>query len=182
LFHSISRPAMSRPACLLDAVVFSGGEPTTDPALPDAIAQVRSLGFRIGLHTACIYPDRLARVLPLLDWVGFDVKAPFSRYANITGVRHSGDPARACTRAIIESGIDHECRTTIHPALLTPAALIELAITLASMGVSNYALQTFRTRGCENAGLAASACASSYPDRALVQRIASMFDHFTFRH
>jgi pyruvate formate lyase activating enzyme len=172
---------LERRVGLLDAVVFSGGEPTTDPALPDAIAQVRSLGFRIGLHTACIYPDRLARVLPLLDWIGFDVKAPFSRYAGITGVRHSGDPARACTRAIIDSGIDHECRTTIHPALLPPDALLALAVTLASMGVNNYALQAFRAQGCKHAALSASAGAPGYPDRALVQRIASMFDRFTFR-
>jgi pyruvate formate lyase activating enzyme len=37
---------------LLDGVVFSGGEPTLQVALPDAIRAVRELGFRIGLHTA----------------------------------------------------------------------------------------------------------------------------------
>ncbi|MBP8264734.1 MAG: anaerobic ribonucleoside-triphosphate reductase activating protein, partial [Pseudomonas sp.] len=37
---------------LLEAVVFSGGEPTLQAALPAAIAEVRELGFKIGLHTA----------------------------------------------------------------------------------------------------------------------------------
>ncbi|MCU7809345.1 MAG: anaerobic ribonucleoside-triphosphate reductase activating protein, partial [Candidatus Thiodiazotropha sp. (ex Semelilucina semeliformis)] len=36
---------------LLDAVVFSGGEPTQQRALPDAIAEVSAMGFKIGLHT-----------------------------------------------------------------------------------------------------------------------------------
>ena len=62
---------------LLDGVVFSGGEPTLQSALPQAIAEVRDLGFRIGLHTAGPYPGRLAQVLPLVDWVGFDIKTPF---------------------------------------------------------------------------------------------------------
>src|SRR5690606_38132990 len=43
---------------LLDGVVFSGGEPTLQSALPQAIAEVRDLGFRIGLHTAGPYPGR----------------------------------------------------------------------------------------------------------------------------
>ena len=49
---------------LLDAVVFSGGEPTVDSALPDAVARVKAMGFKVGLHTGGIIPARLARVLP----------------------------------------------------------------------------------------------------------------------
>jgi len=105
---------------LLDAVVFSGGEPTTDLALPEAMRAVRALGFKVGLHTACLYPDRLRAVLPLVDWVGFDVKAPFDRYEEVTGVPGSGVPARAAVAAIVASGIASECRTTVHPALLAP--------------------------------------------------------------
>ena len=35
-----------------------------------------SQGFKIGLHTGGAYPRRLRIVLPLIDWVGIDVKAP----------------------------------------------------------------------------------------------------------
>ncbi len=66
---------------LLDGVVFSGGEPTLQPALLDAVHAARSLGFRIGLHTAGILPERFAPLLPWIDWVGFDVKAPFGAYS-----------------------------------------------------------------------------------------------------
>ena len=52
---------------LVDAVVFSGGEACMDPALKRAMQDVRALGFDVGLHTACIYPQRLTEVLPLVD-------------------------------------------------------------------------------------------------------------------
>src|SRR5690242_19840999 len=65
---------------LLDAVVFSGGEPTMQRALPDAMREVKAQGFKVGLHTAGIYPRKLAMLLPLVDWTGLDVKAPFDRY------------------------------------------------------------------------------------------------------
>ena len=171
---------LARRTGLLDGVVFSGGEPTIDPALPDAIAQVRNLGLAVGLHTACIYPRRLAAVLPLLDWVGFDIKAPFDRYERITGVTGSGEPARECAALIIASGVAHECRTTLHPSLLSEAEVEELAATLADAGVRNYALQMFRARGCENGALAAHA-ASGYLGAAAQARIAARFEQFTLR-
>ncbi len=36
---------------LFDAVVFSGGEPTLQAGIRRALTAVRSLGFKIGLHT-----------------------------------------------------------------------------------------------------------------------------------
>ncbi len=163
---------------LLDAVVFSGGEPTLDPALEDAIRDVRALGFQIGLHTGGAYPKRLAEVLPLLDWIGLDVKTSFTYYERITGVKASGDPALACTQLVITSGIAHECRTTIHPNLMSNDELLLLAKTLAGMGVTHYALQVFREQGCDNASLTA---VSGYPDKDLVSQIAGMFKGFVFR-
>ena len=79
---------------LLDGVVFSGGEPLIQAALPEAMGAVRALGFGVGLHTSGAAPERLKAVLPLVDWVGFDVKAPFADYARITGVAGSGEAAR----------------------------------------------------------------------------------------
>ena len=63
---------------LLDALVFSGGEATLQAALPEAMRRVRAMGFKVGLHTAGPYPERLRECLPLLDWVGMDLKAPFA--------------------------------------------------------------------------------------------------------
>jgi pyruvate formate lyase activating enzyme len=171
---------LKRRVGLIDGVVFSGGEPTIDPALADAILDVRELGFCVGLHTACIYPRRLAEILPLLDWVGFDIKAPFERYQRITGIAGSGDEARACAEMIVASGVDHECRTTLHPALLTENDIVGLAETLAQIGVRNYALQIFRAQGCDNDALNASTTVG-YPSEDAVRRVGALFPRFTLR-
>ncbi len=170
---------LSRRAGLLDGVVFSGGEPTIDPALPDAMAEVRAMGLAVGLHTACIYPRRLEAVLPLLDWVGFDIKAPFKSYRKITGIDNSGDPARSCMEAILASGVAHECRTTLHPDLLSESEVEALAQTLAEAGVRNYALQAFRAQGCGDPVLAANTALCMGPQA--LARIAARFERFTLR-
>ena len=70
----------------LQAVVFSGGEPTLHKNLATAMKDVRKKNLLVGLHTAGIFPDRLVRLLPWLNWVGLDIKAPFDkRYVKITG-------------------------------------------------------------------------------------------------
>ncbi len=166
---------------LVDAVVFSGGEACMDPALASAMQDVKALGFGVGLHTACIYPQRLRQVLPLVDWVGFDIKAAFTQYRAITGIANSGDPARACLDAILACGVAYECRTTIHPALLPDEALLALATALAARGVEHYVLQQFRADGCAVAGLAASVT-PGYPAAATLAQIGAMFPRFTFRN
>jgi pyruvate formate lyase activating enzyme len=135
---------------LLDAVVFSGGEPTLHAGLSDAIREVRKLGFKIGLHTGGMYPQRLATILPLLDWVGMDVKAPFSDYASITGAPDSGEYALASLDLILQSGVEHEIRTTVHPTLLDDETLRRLADELAERGVKHYVIQAFRSQGCQD--------------------------------
>lgn len=133
---------------LLDAVVFSGGEPTAQKGLLAAMRAVKALGYRIGLHSAGIYPRRFAEVLPLADWVGFDAKAPFdASYARITGVRGSGEAALESAKLLLASGVDHEFRTTWHAEFLPPAELDRLAASLQVLGVRRYVLQQYRAVG-----------------------------------
>lgn len=102
---------------LLDAVVFSGGEPTMQPGLAPAVSTVKRMGFLIGLHTAGAFPEVLEQVLPLTDWVGMDIKAPFQEYAMITGIPGSGDAARMSAELVRHSGVRHQFRTTRDPFL-----------------------------------------------------------------
>lgn len=164
---------------LLDAVVFSGGEPTLQHGLGDAMRELKQMGFRIGLHTAGIYPRRLKAVLPLTDWVGMDIKAPFDAYAATTGRRASGTPAFESMQLILASGIEHEFRTTVHASLLPPAALTRLTQLLARHGVRNYVLQEFRAQGCASATLRD---ARSYLTDAFCRSLAARFSSFSVRH
>jgi pyruvate formate lyase activating enzyme len=137
--------------------VFSGGEPTAQAELADAIAAVHALGFKVGLHTGGANPRRLAALLPQVDWVGIDVKAPQIEYAGVTRVRDSGIAAFASLDRVLASGTAHEVRTTVHPALTPPAALEQLARELADRGVVRWVLQPFRATGCMNQALVSSA-------------------------
>jgi len=160
---------------LLDGVVFSGGEPTLQARLADAMRQVRALGFKIGLHTAGMYPQRLAQVLPLVDWVGMDVKAPFAAYPRITGAAGSGARAEAGLQQLLSSGVEHEIRTTVHPALLDDAEVVGLAHDLAGRGVRHYVIQAFRSQGCQGELLCKN-MARDCPLQNVGEQLTGLFD------
>lgn len=154
---------------LLDGVVFSGGEPTLQAALPDALARVRALGFATGLHTAGMYPERLAALLPLLDWVGLDIKAPLHRYDAITRTPGSGARAWESLRHVLVSGVAYECRTTWNTGLYGEDDLQALAGALAAEGVRHWALQEYRMEGAP-AWAAPQRIAQHWPGTLTVRR------------
>ena len=165
---------------LLDAVVFSGGEPTLQAQLGEAMQQVKSLGFKIGLHTAGIYPERLRAVLPLLDWIGMDIKSTRAGYAAITGVRGSGARAWRSTELILESGVACEFRTTLHPDLLSRAQLTALAAELSESGATTYVVQKCNTAHCRDETWRQVSQPS--PDSQFFAQIAQKFDQFSLRN
>ena len=156
---------------LLDAVVFSGGEPTLQAPLRDALVRVRELGYATGLHTAGMYPDRLPALLPWLDWVGLDIKAPSDRYDALTGAAGSGTRAWQSLELLLSSGVPLECRTTWHPELFDEAALLGLARSLRAQGVRDWVLQAGSWRGVGAWSIADDVLAS----------LAEGFQHFTLR-
>jgi len=142
----------------LEAVVFSGGEPTAQAALPAAIRAVRDLGYKTGVHTAGIFPERLADVLPLVDWVGLDVKAPFDeRYDRITGKVDSFEAPAESLRLLLASGVSYELRTTVHPDLHSSSDLDAISQTLTSLHALPTTIQPFRPAGCTDCDLLESA-------------------------
>jgi pyruvate formate lyase activating enzyme len=132
---------------LLDAVVFSGGEPTAQQALGAAMAEVRAMGFKVGLHTGGPYPERITQLLPLVDWIGLDIKALPEDYPLVTAVPGSGDKAWQSLHLLLEAGVDLEVRTTPMPGLDAPAYLDQLSQRLAAAGVRSWALQQCRPVG-----------------------------------
>lgn len=132
---------------LLDGVVFSGGEPTRQSGLADAMRQVRALGFGVGLHTAGPYPRRFAEVVSLCDWIGLDIKAPRHRYGAVTGVESAGARAFASLRIALDAGVAMQVRTTMDPTTMTEQDMAEIAQELRVMGVTDHERQTVRAEG-----------------------------------
>jgi pyruvate formate lyase activating enzyme len=163
---------------LLDAVVFSGGEPTLQTGLAAAMCEVKAMGFEVGLHTAGVDPSRLRDVLPLVDWVGLDIKTVFDDYAGLTGAPHSGRRARQSLSMLLESGVAHEVRTTVHPQLLPASHLRSLATELAGCGVRHYVLQEYRAQNHRDAALPDEA---SYLNEGFFRSIAPLFSTLEIR-
>ena len=138
---------------LLDGVVFSGGEPTAQRGLGEAIDLVRGLGYKVGLHTAGCYPERLAAWLPALDWVGLDIKAAPEDYAALTGVAGSGERAWRSLRLLRDAGVSYEVRITVHDALLPPPRLDALIARLHDADVGPLMLQRCRSDNMLDAAL-----------------------------
>ncbi|MBR2682867.1 MAG: anaerobic ribonucleoside-triphosphate reductase activating protein [Atopobiaceae bacterium] len=161
---------------LLDGVVFSGGEPLAQTATIEVMRQARDLGFQVGLHTCGGFPERLRRALPLVDWVGLDVKAPWDAYERITQVANSGDQARESLEAVLEAGVDLEVRTTWHPALLSQANIATIAHDLARRGVRSWAVQAYRHIGTDGSLPNETVYPSDVP-----ADLPALFEHYEFR-
>jgi pyruvate formate lyase activating enzyme len=144
---------------LLDGVVFSGGEPTLDPALPAAIDEVRALGLKVALHSAGSHPNALAALLDKVDWVGLDIKARPQHYAAITGLASSGKKAWTSLELLLASGRDYELRITAHPNWLPEAELDALIAQLALRGAQQVAIQAARAPGATRSNAHYSAAA-----------------------
>lgn len=162
----------------LDGVVFSGGEPTADSTLPEAISAIKGMGFAVGLHTGGAYPERLARILPQLDWVGFDLKTAYEDYDELTGAPGSAARATQSARQIVASGVSHEFRLTWHHEVVSHEAA-RLAIHFArNLGAQRFVLQQYRTEGV--APEQTLAPASRIPQE-LVEEAARLFADFEVR-
>ncbi|MEN3070625.1 anaerobic ribonucleoside-triphosphate reductase activating protein [Uliginosibacterium sediminicola] len=154
-------PLLATRRALLDGVVFSGGEPTIDAALPAAIDAVRALGLKVALHSAGSHPHKLAALLDKLDWIGLDIKTLPAEYDALTGCPGSGAKAWASLKLVLESGCDHELRITAHPNWLPEARLDALIAELAALGAQQVAIQAARAPGAtrSNAHYSADALA-----------------------
>jgi pyruvate formate lyase activating enzyme len=131
---------------LLDAVVFSGGEPTRQD-LRAAIVHVKELGFAVGLHTMGAYPRRLAELLPLVDWVGFDVKAAPDELEAITRTAGAAATMRTSLDLLIASGVPYQVRTTWGPGVMTRDQAERARAWARSRGAAGPVLQDVRPDG-----------------------------------
>lgn len=164
---------------LLQAVVFSGGEATLQKALPGAMRAVRELGFKVGLHSAGIKPASFGRALAQCDWVGFDVKALEEEVALITGVSASGQANWRSLELLLESGVDYECRTTVHWNLSDCRRLQRLGERLAGLGVRRFAVQLARPQQMLDSDLGSAATPAQAAE--LWPYFEQLFERFELR-
>ena len=167
---------------IIDAVVFSGGEPLMQDNLPQAMDAVREMGFEVGLHTGGYKPEALEKVLPKIVWAGFDIKAPLEheRYKKATGNAADVEKVRQSLQMLIKSGIHYECRTTCDPRILDIADIYTIADALSEAGVKEYYLQKYRPIPTDKTTME-SDCDKFFNNAELLQYLRQKFAVFDVR-
>jgi pyruvate formate lyase activating enzyme len=127
----------------LDGVVVTGGEPTIHGWLPEALGRIKSLGYPVKLDTNGSQPGALRILMQrhLVDCVAMDIKTSFAKYAEACGVWVDTNAIRESINLILDSGIDHEFRTTVVPGYVEEADILEIAGYIP--GAKRYLLQQF---------------------------------------
>lgn len=131
----------------VEAIVFSGGEPTKHIEILDFIKYSKSLDLYVGLHTSGYNYENLKKIAPYCDWIGFDLKAPHYKYGIIAG----------CPPTFPYKSLDWifnnirkiEIRTT-YSNKLTKYDYMSMAIFLNQYYEINWCLQTCYSKPYEN--------------------------------
>lgn len=128
----------------IDAVVISGGEPLLQyKELKKLFKLIKNYGLKIKLDTSGIYPEKLKELLPYLDYVSLDVKAPFDKYGKITGADVGKQVKQSIQLINNYEDITLECRTTYVPQLLDGRDMFHIAIEV-SENSDIYTIQQFK--------------------------------------
>ena len=166
----------------LNAVVFSGGEPLMQDSLIEAITEVKKIGdFKIGLHTGGYRPEMLKKVLPYVDWVGFDIKAPLeeSRYQEIIQVNQLSK-VKESLDLLLKSGKHFECRTTCDPRFLSINDILRIGEELSQMGVKEYYIQQYRPIASDTTTKDTD-CEKFFHCTELLTKLKTLFEKFDIR-
>lgn len=131
----------------IDGVVITGGEPTLNLGLLDLTRQIKELSFGVKVDTNGTNPDALHELINkrLVDYIAMDVKTGLlNDYKRATGTEIDVTRIRDSIRLIIDSGIDHEFRTTAVPGIVTRDDISQIARSIK--GCKRYVLQQFVPR------------------------------------
>lgn len=135
---------------LLDGVVITGGEPTLQPELLNFIKKIKSLGLAVKLDTNGSHPKLVKKLIgqQLVDYFAMDIKSAFDyrNYSLASGIPISEtllQNIKQTMHMIIESGIEHEFRTTICKELITFNNISSILHEIE--GCKRYCLQQYRT-------------------------------------
>lgn len=125
----------------LDAVVITGGEPCLQKDLKEFIIKIKNLGFLVKLDTNGSFPEVLENILPYIDYIAMDIKGPLEKYREISDSQIDTKKILKSIKLIMNSGIDHEFRTTVVKSQLQLEDFKKIAQMLK--GAKKYYLQKF---------------------------------------
>lgn len=133
---------------VLDGVAVTGGEPLLHADMPEFLARVKELGYKIKLDTNGSNPELLSEIIKnkLVDRVAMDIKNAPEEYARTIGLE-SFDiaPVERSKEMLLSGETDYEFRTTVVKGIHTKESLIGAAKWIE--GAKEYYLQRFKDSG-----------------------------------
>ncbi|GAU77996.1 anaerobic ribonucleoside-triphosphate reductase activating protein [Fusibacter sp. 3D3] len=129
---------------LIDGVVISGGEPSMNNDILPLLEALRKLSMKIKIDTNGSNPEWLENIIEhqLVDYIAMDLKNTPSKYEATAGIAHFDNQGLfKSIHTIIQSGVNHEFRTTLMKEFHELSDLIEMA-TLIN-GSERYTLQQY---------------------------------------
>lgn len=129
---------------VLEGVCVTGGEPTLYSDLPEFIAKIKAMGYKVKLDTNGSNPKMLKRLVEgkLVDYVAMDIKAPVSEYNKVCGVQVDTESVQQSVAYLKQGEIPYEFRTTVVKELHTKQDILEIGQWI--LGAENYYLQSYR--------------------------------------
>ncbi|HJW96755.1 MAG TPA: anaerobic ribonucleoside-triphosphate reductase activating protein [archaeon] len=130
----------------LDGIVVSGGEPTIYRDLPEFFGKLKGLGYPVKLDTNGTNPGMLKELMEkgLVDYIAMDIKGPLESYGKASGASVDTEKIKESIKLIIDSGIEHEFRSTVLPAMHAKEDVEEMAKLVK--GANKLYLQQFRPK------------------------------------
>ena len=132
----------------LDAVSITGGEPTLHKDLPDFIAKIRAMGFKVKIDTNGTNPKMVELLIRkgLIDFIAMDVKTHLVKkdYSHIIGIKLSDEMFNNILKSIEiikSSGIEHEFRITAIKGIHNRDVLNHILSSIK--GAENFVIQGF---------------------------------------
>ncbi|MBW2972091.1 anaerobic ribonucleoside-triphosphate reductase activating protein [Candidatus Woesearchaeota archaeon] len=128
---------------LIDGVCITGGEPLMSPDIVKLLHRLKDKGFKIKLDTNGSVPTLLRKIIEerLVDYVAMDIKAPKSRYQEVTGTKINPELIEQSIKILKENTIDYEFRTTVVKGLLAKKDIESIGEWIK--GAEAYYLQQF---------------------------------------
>ncbi|MCQ8904183.1 MAG: anaerobic ribonucleoside-triphosphate reductase activating protein [Methanothermobacter sp.] len=161
----------------VEALVVSGGEPLLQANELEAVLEhARSLGLSTKLDTNGSCPESLERLIPHLDYVAIDVKAPFQRYPELAGASAGG--VMRSLEILRDSGVTVECRTTFVPGLMEDD---DIELIAGTIECDVYVLQQFRNRTILDESLKDTEPPSPRRLREIAMKIRDRFSRIKIR-
>lgn len=144
----------------IDAVCFTGGEPTLSSSLPELFRKIREIKgissepMKIMLETNGTNPEMITNLIEkkLVDYIAMDIKAPFENYKNLGASEENIEKIKKSIEIIqkffplsegrIKEGCAYEFRITVAPEIVTLENIEKIGQQI--VGAEKVFLQKFR--------------------------------------